>query len=118
MKLLVAILLTALLAFFGGLYLPWWSIALAAFVSILLVPHSGGRAFLAGFAGVFLLWGLLSWWIDVRNQHILSKRMAEIFPLGGSPAAIILVTAFVGALVAGFAAMSAGYLRGVSLKNL
>ena len=28
MKLIVAIILTALLSFVGGLYLPWWSIAL------------------------------------------------------------------------------------------
>lgn len=111
MKLLVAIILTALLSFVGGLYLPWWSIAIAAFISILLIPLTGGKAFLAGFFGVFILWAFLAWWIDMKNEHVLSKKVAEIFPLGGSSIAIILVTAFVGALVGGFAAMSAGYLR-------
>ena len=81
MKLLVAIILTALLSFVGGLYLPWWSIAIAAFVSVLLIPLASGRAFLAGFSGVFLLWFLLALWIDVKNQHILSKRSLRYFPL-------------------------------------
>jgi hypothetical protein len=111
MKLFVAIILTALLSFVGGLYLPWWSIAIASFVSVLLIPLAGGRAFLAGFAGVFLLWFLLALWIDIKNQHILSRKIAEIFPLGGSSFAIILVTAFIGSFVGGLAALSGSYLR-------
>ena len=111
MKLLVAIILTALLSFIGGLYLPWWSIAIAAFVSVLLIPLAGGRAFLAGFSGVFLLWFLLALLIDVKNQHILSGKIAQIFPLGGSSFAIILVTAFICALVGGLGALSGSYLR-------
>lgn len=111
MKLLVAIILTALLSFVGGLYLPWWSVAIAAFIAVLLIPMRSGRAFLAGFLGVFLLWFLLALWIDVKNEHILSKKVAEIFPLGGSSVAIILVTAFIGALVGGLGATSASFLR-------
>ena len=111
MKLLVAIILTALLSFVSGLYLPWWSIAIAAFIAVLLIPLRSGRAFLAGFLGVFILWSLLALWIDIKNEHILSKKIAEIFPLGGSSVAIILVTAFIGALVGGLAALSGSYLR-------
>jgi hypothetical protein len=111
MKLTVAIILTALLSFVAGLYLPWWSIAVAAFVSVLLIPLRSSRAFLAGFLGVFILWALLALWIDMKNQGILSTKVAQIFPLGGSSFLIILVTAIIGALVGGFAAVSASYLR-------
>ncbi len=111
MKLIVAIILTALLSFIGGLYLPWWSIAIAAFISSLLIPMRSGKAFLSGFLGVFILWALLAWWIDMKNQGILSKKIAEIFPLGGSSFLLILVTALIGALVGGVAAMSGSYLR-------
>jgi hypothetical protein len=111
MKLLVAVILTALLSFVSGLYLPWWSIALASFLVILLIPMRSWKAFLSGFLGVFILWGLLAWWIDVKNEGILSKKIAEIFPLGGSSFLLILVTAFVGALVGGFAALSGSYVR-------
>jgi hypothetical protein len=111
MKLLVAILLSALLSFVSGLYLPWWNSAIAAFISALLIPLRSGKAFLAGFLGIFILWTLLAWWIDMKNQGILSKKVAEIFPLGGSSFLLILVTAFIGALVGGIASMSASYLR-------
>lgn len=111
MKLLVAIILTAVLAFVAGLYLPWWSLAIAAFLSALLIHQRGGKAFLSGFLGVFILWAFLAWWIDMKNQGILSKKVADIFHLGGSSFLLILVTALIGALVAGFAAISGSYLR-------
>lgn len=111
MKILVSIILTALLAFIGGLYLPWWSLAVAAFLTALLIPQRGGRAFISGFTGVFLLWGIMAWLFDFKNESILSAKIAAVFPLGGNPLLIILVTAIVGGLVAGFAAMSGSYLR-------
>ena len=111
MKIIVAILLTALLAFVGGLYLQWWSLAIAAFLIALLIPQKAGKAFLSGFLGVFILWAALAWWIDIKNEGILSKKIATLFHLGGSSFLLILVTAFIGGLVAGFAALSGNYLR-------
>jgi hypothetical protein len=111
MKFLTAILLTALLAFIAGLYLPWWSIAIIAFAVAALVHQKPAKAFFAGFFGLFIIWGGLAFWIDMKNNHVLSKKVAELLPLGGSSIAIILVTAFVGGLVAGFAALSGSYLR-------
>jgi len=111
MKLIVAILVTGLLAFLGGLYLPWWSLALAAFIVALLVHQHAGKAFLAGFAGVFILWAVLAWWCDMKNEGILSKKIATLLPLGGNPILLILVTAFIGGLVGGFGAMTGSFLR-------
>jgi hypothetical protein len=111
MKLIVAAILTALLAFVGGLWANWWIIAIAAFLIAILVHQKAGKAFLSGFAGVFILWGCLAWWIDFKNNSILSHRIAEVLPLGGHPSLLILVTGFIGGLVAGFGAMSGSYLR-------
>lgn len=113
MRFLLATLLTATLSFLAGLYSPWWSIAVVAFVVALFIRQRYGLGFLSGFLGIFLFWGILAFWIDVKNNHVLAHRMAQVFPLGGSPVAIILVTALVGALVGGFAAMSGSSLRGV-----
>ena len=110
MKFIVAVILTALLGFLGGLYLPWWSIALAAFAVALMIRQRPLMAWLAGFAGIFLLWSLLAWWIDMKNESILSSKIAVIIPLGGSSLALILVSALAGALVAGVAALSGSYL--------
>jgi hypothetical protein len=111
MKFLVAVILTALLAFVAGLRFEWWTIAVAAFIVGLLVHQKAGKAFLAGAVGIFLLWGLLALFIDIANKGILSKRIADVLPVGGSSVFLILVTALVGALVGGFGAMSGSYLR-------
>jgi hypothetical protein len=111
MKFIVCIVLTALLSFAAGFYLDWWSVALASFIVASLIQQKPGKAYLSGFLGVFLLWAGLAGWIDVQNQGILANKMAEIFPLGGSVFLLILVTAIVGAIVAGFGALTGSYLR-------
>jgi hypothetical protein len=110
MKFLTATLLTALLAFVAGLYMDWWSVAIAAFLIALLVHQRSGKAFLSGALGVFLLWLIIAIWIDSKNDSLLSKKIAVIVHMG-SPLVLILVTAIVGALVAGCAALSGSYLR-------
>ena len=106
-------LLTAILAFVAGLYLPWWCLVFAAFFVALLIHQRSWRAFLSAFLGVFILWTLLAWWIDMKNDSILSRKVAQLFSLGGSSILLILISAVIGALVAGFAAMSGSYLRSI-----
>ena len=110
MRFLLATILTALLGFIAGMFLPWWSIAIVSFLVALLIKQSPGRSFLAGFLALFILWGWLAAWIDTKNESILSKKIAQIFSLGESSLALILVRAVVGALVAGFAALSGASL--------
>lgn len=111
MKFLVAIILTTLLAFAGGLYLGWWSIAIAGFFVALLVHQRPWKAFLSGFIGVFLCWAGLASLINLKNDGILASKLASIFPLGGSAILMLLVTGFIGGLVGGLSAMSGSYLR-------
>lgn len=111
MKFTTAALLTAILSFISGLFLPWWGIAVVSFAVAALVHQKAGKAFLSGFLGVFILWAGLAWWIDIKNNSVLSQKVASILPLGGSTWALILVTGFIGGLVGGFAALSGSYLR-------
>mgnify|MGYP003457238537 CR=1 FL=1 len=111
MKFIVATVLTALLAFISGLFLPWWGIAIAAILVAVLVHQKAGKAFLSGLLGVFLLWAGLAWWIDMKNNGVLSERIANILPLNGNSILLIGVTALVGGLVGGFAAMTGSFLR-------
>jgi hypothetical protein len=103
--------LIALVSFITSLFLPWWSIALAAFLVSALIPQKPLRAFFAGFLALFLLWGGLALGIDLANESILSARVAGILPLGGSSAALIIITALVGALIGGGGAVTAAFLR-------
>jgi hypothetical protein len=111
MRFILALLLTATLGFLAGLRLEWWSIALAAFLVALLIPQTTGRSFLSGFTGIFILWALLAFWIDAKNGSTLSHRIAELFKLGGSSILLVFVTALIGGLVGGFAAMAGSSLR-------
>lgn len=111
MKFFVSLLLTALLSFAACLYLPWWSIALAAFLVAALVPQKPFRSFLAGFTALFLLWGGLSFFISRANEHILAHKISLLLIKSDSPYLLMLATAFIGALVAGLAALSGSYLR-------
>lgn len=111
MRFLLATLLTATLSFIAGIFLPWWSIAIVAFLVALLIKQKIGLAYLAGFTGIYLLWGVLALIIDIKNKSILSHKIAQIFPLNGSTIYLVMLTAFIGALVAGFAAMSGSSLR-------
>jgi len=113
MKFITAIILTALLSFAFGLFtaLPWWSFAVTSFVIATAIHQKPGKAFLAAFLAVFVLWAILTFIIDNANQHLLSVKVATILPLGGSSFALILLTAFIGGLVAGLAALTGSYLR-------
>ncbi|HEY2348365.1 MAG TPA: hypothetical protein VGH64_05090 [Puia sp.] len=110
-KYILSIVVTGLLSFVTGLYMPWWSIAIAAFLVSAAIPQKPAFSFLSGFLGVFLLWEVLAWWIDNKNNGILSQKIAVILPLGGSTILLIVVTSVIGGLVAGLAALAGTYMR-------
>ena len=111
MKFGISIALTVIVSFAAGLYLPFWSAGLVAFLVSVFIYPKPGMAYLMGFTRIFFLWGALVLWIDAQNDSILSQRMASLFPLGGSSALIILITAVVGAIVGGLSALSGSFLR-------
>jgi hypothetical protein len=111
MKFGVSVLLTIIASFAAGLYLPFWSVALVSFCVAAFIYQKPGMAWLTGFVSILIFWGLLAFWIDTLNDSILSTRMASLFPLGGSSSLLILITAVVGAIIGGLAALSGSFLR-------
>lgn len=111
MKFIVSIILIALLSFAACLYFPWWSIAIVAFIVAALIAQSAGMSFLTGFLALFLLWGVLSFWISSSNEHILAHKVSLVILKIDSPYLLMLATALIGGLVAGFAAMTGSFLR-------
>ncbi|UPT68246.1 MAG: hypothetical protein M0D57_06250 [Sphingobacteriales bacterium JAD_PAG50586_3] len=111
MKLLIKIILIAVLALLLEMFMPWWSIALAAFAVELAMGQPKGKAFAAGFLGVFILWFAHAFIIDMQNEHILAGKVANILPMGGSIILLIVVTAFIGGLVGGLAAATGRELK-------
>ena len=111
MKFTIATLLTALISFVSCLYLPWWTVAIAAFLVAILVKQTALRAWLSGFLGVGLLWMLIAIIRNSGNDGILAKKIADLFSLNGSTILLITITGLVGALVGGMGALTGAFLQ-------
>jgi len=111
MKFFISFILTILLSFTACLFLPWWSIAIAAFIVAALIPQKPFKSFITGFTALFLLWGGLSFWISNNNEHVLAHKISQLILKMDNPVVLMLATALIGALVAGFAALAGSYLR-------
>ena len=111
MKFFAAFVLTALLSYVAGLYFPWWTIAIAAFVVSAVIPQKPLFAFLAAFMALFFLWTALASYIDVKNKHLLSTKIAEVLFKNPSHWLIMMATGVVAGLTGGLAALTASFLR-------
>ncbi|MDQ2720748.1 MAG: hypothetical protein M3Z26_13450 [Bacteroidota bacterium] len=116
MKSIITTVLIILLSFGACLYFPWWSIAIVAFIVSALIPQSPWASFFSGFIALFLLWGFMSLWISVNNDHILANRVSLLIFKIESAFLLILATALIGGLVAGFGALTASFIRPVKTR--
>ena len=95
---IIAIILLGLLV---HQFTPWWSIVIVTAIVGGIINEHAAKSFLFGFIGVFLLWGIAAFQMDIGNESILSTRMAEIFG-----ANMIMVTALLGGLLGGMGALT------------
>jgi hypothetical protein len=110
------IILTALLAFLFQLILPWWGLAVGAFLVATAFQQSGFRSLINGFAGVFLLWAGVAAVISILNEGVLAGRLAVLFSLPSGWLAV-LVTGVVGGVAGGLAALTGNRLRGLLART-
>jgi hypothetical protein len=111
MKFIASLLLILLLSFLACLYFPWWSIAVVALLVSVLIPQNPRASFLCGFIALFLLWGVLSYWISANNNHVLAHRVSLLILKNDTPLLLIIITALIGALVGGLAALTGSFIR-------
>lgn len=98
---ILGIITIMLLGLFVHQFTPWWSIVFVSAIVGGIFNNHAGKSILFGFVGVFLLWGIAAYQMDVGNESILSSRMEEIFD-----ANMILVTALLGGLLGGMGALT------------
>jgi hypothetical protein len=108
MKFLLQLTAIVVLAYIFELFLPWYYIAVAAFIGGYVLKSKAN--FLAGFLAIALLWIVKAWLADSGSPSDLTIRVANIFTL---PRKEILygVTALIGGLVGGFAALTGSLLK-------
>jgi hypothetical protein len=111
MRFWIAFVLNVILSSLLGLVLDWWVVAIVAFVVGIWISLRPAKAFFSAFLAVYCLYLAMSLITDMQNDHILATRMADLILKVKNPYLIILVTGIPGALVAGFAALSASLLR-------
>ena len=103
---LLLLVLLALLSAAAQLVLPWWSLAVVAFLVGFGLLRRAGRAFGIGFGGAALSWAGPAAWLSHQNAGLLAGRVATLLPLGGSAGALVAVAAVVAGLVGGLAALA------------
>ena len=101
----VAILFSAHLL---ALFMPWYSIAIAAFVMGFLLKSKTN--FLAGFAAIATLWIFNALLINAASSSDLAARVAQLLMVKYE-IVLFLVMAVIGGLVGGFAAVTGSLLR-------
>ena len=106
--LFLLILLVALVLQF---FFSWWIIAIVAFVVAFLKARNGSNAFWSGFLAIGTLWTVVGLIKTLPNKNILANRIGQMLMLpdtGFNWLIVLLVSALIGALAGGFAAL-AGY---------
>lgn len=110
MRFLSAILLIAILSLIATYFLPWWTLAVVSAIVCWSFGLGRGKAFGAGFLGILVLWLVVGFVEDARNEHILSIRMAELFHLPHY-GLFLLVSAVIGGLVGGLAGWTGAAIK-------
>jgi hypothetical protein len=108
-------LIILILSFLSGFFLPWWMVAVIAFLASLILGKRSVKTFFSGFGGVAIAWAILALIKSIPNNHILATRVSKLFQLPHW-SLILLVTALIGGLVGGMAAWS-GVLLKKAFKN-
>lgn len=117
---MISLFLIALIAVLSAiiqLILPWWSIALVAFVVCFFRSTTGGQAFWFGFIGIALVWQAYALFIHLQNDGVLTGRMSQLLFKANMPIVLLELAVLLGGLVGGLAALSGHLFRRVFLAK-
>lgn len=104
-------LVILILSFAGGYFLPWWIVAIVAFLAALVWGRRPGKSFWSGFGAVFTVWAVLALFKSIPNDNILASRVVQLFPIPHHWIWLLAVTSLIGGLVGGMAALSGVLIR-------
>jgi len=106
MKFLIQILLTIAICLLLQLFLPWWTLAIGAFVVAFLFDNKSFASFAAGFLGVAMLWVLTAGYITIATDSILTSKLNQLLPINS-----FIITGLVGGLVGGMGGLTGSLFR-------
>ena len=106
----IKVLIIIISSFLLTLFLPWYTPFIVCFIVGISLSNKPGNNFLAGLFGVGLFWLGYALFLDIRNEHLLSSKVAQLFsdslgaPLSGG--VLLIVTTILGALLGGLSSMA------------
>lgn len=106
MKFFTQVITTVIVCLVLQLFLPWWSMALGAFGVAYFVGNKSFISFLAGLISIALLWSVFAFYLDFKTDSILTAKVNQLLPVNA-----FVLTALVGALVGGFAALTGALFK-------
>lgn len=106
MKFIFATLLSGLMYYAAGLFLPWWSSFVVGLLIGLLMQQNYLWSFLSAFTGVLAVGLGYIFFISIQNDHILAKRIALMIIKEESPVLLIFISSAISALAAGTSAIT------------
>lgn len=109
-------LIILILSFVASYFLPWWIVALIAFLTALFIGKTSGKSFWSGFGAVFVLWVILALLKSIPNDNMLASRVIQLFPLPHNWIILLFITALIGGLVGGMSALSGLLVKKVFTK--
>lgn len=98
-------IVTIILAFVLSLFLPWWSVMIAAGITAISIPLKKAAVFFIPFLAIFIFWAIYSYMIGSANDFTLAKKISQLLQIGGNPYILILITGIVGGLASGITAI-------------
>ena len=111
---LIKVLIIAILSFILTLFLPWYTPFIICFLAGIILSNKPGNNFLAGLLGVGLFWLGYALFLDIRNEHVLSTKIAQLFsdslqtPI--TSGVLLMITSLLGALLGGLSSMAGAML--------
>jgi hypothetical protein len=108
MKFVIQTLAILIIAFISELFVPWWCIAVVAFIFGFLLKSQSN--FLAGFIAIALLWTIKSLTLELYAATPFTEKVAHIFALP-TKTLLFVITALIGGLVGGFSALTGSLLK-------
>ena len=107
---IIKLSIIAILSFILTLFLPWYIPFIVCFLTGIILSNKPGNNFLAGLLGVGLFWLCYTLFLDIRNEHILSSKVAQLFSdslqTQITTGVLVMATTFLGAVLGGLSAMA------------
>ncbi|HRH58617.1 MAG TPA: hypothetical protein PLS10_13280, partial [Chitinophagales bacterium] len=67
------------MSFILTFFLPWYIPFIICFITGIVLSNKPGNNFIAGLLGVGLFWLIYALVLDIKNEHLLSTKIAQLF---------------------------------------